>query len=58
MGKYVVYRDTGGYYRWRYIATNGNIIADSGEGYVSKTDCLRGIQIMKQSSNDAVNDQS
>lgn len=34
------YRDEGGEYRWRRLADNGNIIADSGEGYVNKRDCL------------------
>ncbi len=27
-------------FRWRVISTNGNIIADSGEGYRNKEDCL------------------
>ena len=58
MGKYYIYKDRSGYYRWRYISVNGNIIADSGEGYVNKSDCQRGIQIMKQSANDPVTDES
>jgi uncharacterized protein YegP (UPF0339 family) len=58
MGRYVIYKDTAGRYRWRYVATNGNIIADSGEGYVNKSDCQRGIDIMKQSSNSPVDDKS
>ncbi|HEY9404249.1 MAG TPA: DUF1508 domain-containing protein [Pyrinomonadaceae bacterium] len=56
MGKYVIYRDTVGQYRWRYVASNGKTIADSGEGYYNKSDCARGIEIMKGSANDPVAD--
>jgi uncharacterized protein YegP (UPF0339 family) len=48
MGYYNLYRDTAGYWRWRYIS-NYRTIADSGEGYVNKADALRGIAIMKGS---------
>jgi len=27
------FRDTGGEWRWRYVRSNGKIIATSGEGY-------------------------
>lgn len=56
MGRYVIYRDAAGQYRWRYVASNGKTIADSGEGYHNKSDCTRGIEIMKGSKNDPVND--
>lgn len=46
---YWVYRDAKREWRWSYYSRNGNIIADSGEGYVNKDDCLRGIEIMKAS---------
>jgi len=46
--KFQVYKDKIGQYRWRLIATNGRVIADSGEGYVNKSDCLAGIQLVKQ----------
>lgn len=29
-------------WRWRYVAANGNIMADSGQGYVDKRDALAG----------------
>jgi uncharacterized protein YegP (UPF0339 family) len=32
-----VYEDRAGQYRWRLVASNGQIIADSGEGYGTKT---------------------
>jgi uncharacterized protein YegP (UPF0339 family) len=54
--KYVIYKDTAGYYRWRYKASNGKIIADSGESYHNKADCQHGINIMKASANVPVED--
>lgn len=54
MNHYQVYKDSGGYWRWRYVASNGRIIGDSGEGYVHKSDCLAGIALMKGSSNSPV----
>lgn len=49
MGAYYVYKDRANQWRWRFVSTNGRIIADSAEGYVNKTDCLHGISIMKAS---------
>ena len=51
---YQVYKDTGGFWRWRYVASNGRIISDSAEGYHNKSDCLAGITIMKGSSNSPI----
>lgn len=45
--RFKTYRDNSGYYRWRLVAANGKIIADSGEGYVNYTDCLHGIELVK-----------
>lgn len=39
---------TQGDYRWRLVADNGRIIADSGEGYRNKADCQRGIDLVKK----------
>lgn len=47
--KYVLYLDTRGEWRWRFV-TNGRTIADSGEGYRNQADAERGIEIMKNSS--------
>lgn len=47
---YWVYKDRAGYWRWRLVAANNRIVADSGEGYVNKQDCLHGIQLVKGSS--------
>lgn len=50
-----VYRDKGRQWRWRLVATNGNIIANSGEGYKNKCDCtnmvegiVRGMDIVER----------
>jgi uncharacterized protein YegP (UPF0339 family) len=34
------YRDTNGKWRWRRIASNGRIVADSGQGYTRKSDAF------------------
>lgn len=52
--KYELYKDVAGYWRWRYVASNGRIIGDSGEGYVNKVDCQNGIRLMKGSLNSPV----
>jgi uncharacterized protein YegP (UPF0339 family) len=33
------YRDIAGEYRWRRVSENGQVVADSGEGYVHESDC-------------------
>lgn len=38
-----VYQDAGQEWRWRIKTENGSILADSGEGYKSKVDCLHGL---------------
>lgn len=37
----IVYRDTAGEWRWRIVAANGRVVADSGEGYKRRGACLR-----------------
>jgi uncharacterized protein YegP (UPF0339 family) len=53
------YKDEAGEHRWHRVAANGNIVADSGEGYVNKADMLRmaerinpGIPIVEEGSGD------
>ncbi len=48
--QYVVYKDTAGLWRWRLLAANHKIIADSGESYYNKADCLHGIELVKASA--------
>lgn len=35
-----VFKDSDGEWRWNAISSNGNIIADSSEGYHNRQDCL------------------
>jgi uncharacterized protein YegP (UPF0339 family) len=48
MATFTIYRDTRREYRWRLRASNGKIIADSGEGYTTKTACQDGIALVKR----------
>ena len=47
---FYMYKDNAGEWRWHLKSTNGQIIADSGEGYVNKQDCLNGINLVKESN--------
>ena len=44
-----VYEDAAGEWRWRLVAGNERIIAESGEGYRDRQDCLHGIELVKDS---------
>jgi uncharacterized protein YegP (UPF0339 family) len=46
---YVYYKDSKGEWRWRLKASNGRIIADSGEGYTTERECLADIERVKAS---------
>jgi uncharacterized protein YegP (UPF0339 family) len=41
--RFVVYQDRAGEWRWRLLAANNRIVADSGEGYTRMRDCERAI---------------
>ena len=59
MTKFQLYKDRKGDYRWRLRARNGEIIADSNEGYSSKASCKHGIDLVKQqAANAEVEDQT
>lgn len=45
--KFQVYKDHAGQFRFRFIAANNRIIANSGEGYYNKKDCLDAINLIK-----------
>lgn len=38
-----VYKDREAKFRWRFLAPNSRIMADSGQGYVSKESCTKAI---------------
>lgn len=48
--KYYIYHDRSGQWRWRLLATNNRIIADSAESYHNKADCLSAIALVKRSN--------
>lgn len=39
--RFIVYEDSAGLFRWRLLAANNRIIADSGEGYSRERDARR-----------------
>ncbi|MFC6731131.1 MULTISPECIES: HVO_2922 family protein [unclassified Haladaptatus] len=45
-----VFQDNADQWRWRLVASNGNIIADSGEGYQTKQGVERGIESVKKNA--------
>src|SRR5882724_11843767 len=45
--KFKVYQDVQKQYRWTLFASNGRKLADSGEGYNNKSDCLSALQSIK-----------
>jgi uncharacterized protein YegP (UPF0339 family) len=42
--KIIIFRDEKNEWRWRLIAKNGRIVADSGEGYKRRAAILRTIE--------------
>ncbi|HCN29224.1 MAG TPA: DUF1508 domain-containing protein [Verrucomicrobiales bacterium] len=44
---YRKYQDPNRHWRWRLVAANGRIIANSGEGYHNEKDCDSAIQLVK-----------
>ncbi|TAJ45763.1 YegP family protein [Methanofollis fontis] len=51
-GKFEVYHDKGGEFRFRLKASNGQIIAVS-QGYKSRESCLKGIESVKNNAPNA-----
>lgn len=48
-----IYEDAAGQYRWRLVHDNGNIIADSGEGYSSEAKARQSIKSVRKTATDA-----
>ncbi|SFR57890.1 HVO_2922 family protein [Halogeometricum limi] len=48
-----LYEDRDEKFRWRLVHDNGNIIADSGEGYATKQKAKQGIESVKRNAADA-----
>jgi uncharacterized protein YegP (UPF0339 family) len=51
---YWLYKDHRDEWRWTYEASNGKAIAVSSESYKKRSDCERGIEIMKESHSSPV----
>ena len=56
--RFEIYKGHDGDWRWRLRVSNGNVIADSAEGYEHRGDCERGIELVKISSTASVVDMS
>lgn len=41
-----IYKDKAGEYRWRLLAAKNNIVADSGEGYKTRKECEKDIEVV------------
>ena len=48
-----VYRDEEDAWRWRLVHQNGNILADSGQGYASKAGAKKGVRSVKNNAQGA-----
>ena len=48
--RFEVYEDRGGEWRWRLVHWNGNIVADSGEGYTSRSNAKRAARSVMRSA--------
>lgn len=57
MTSFLLYQDVLRQWRWRLRASNGRTIADSGEAYLHKQDCLHAISLVKGSSAAPVDEQ-
>lgn len=45
-----LYVDRAGEHRWRLVHDNGNVLADSGEGYASRQKARQGLQSVKENA--------
>ncbi len=48
-----LYVDGADEFRWRLVHDNGNVIADSGEGYASRQKARQGIESVKRNAPEA-----
>jgi uncharacterized protein YegP (UPF0339 family) len=53
-GKIKIYRDANEEYRWRLVGSNGRIIADSAEGYVTKYNCEQAVARFRAAASEAI----
>jgi uncharacterized protein YegP (UPF0339 family) len=55
-GKLEIYKDNSGEFRWRLKSSNGQSIANGGEGFKEKRSCLESIESVKKNIADHVVD--
>jgi len=48
--RFELYKDKASEFRWRLVHQNGEIIADSGEGYTAKANAINGIESEKENA--------
>ena len=53
MWKFEVYADSGGKYRWRLKASNGQTVASSGESFASKSNAREAAENVKKNASSA-----
>lgn len=54
---YYMRRDAANQWRWRLRAANNRIIAESGEGYQNREDCLAAISLVQGSGSAPIKDE-
>ncbi len=47
---YFIFKDRSNQWRWRLMAENQRVIADSAEDYWNRRECLAGIERMKKAA--------
>jgi uncharacterized protein len=48
--KFEVYKDKAGEFRWKLVHTNGQVIANSGEGYQAKANAMNGLKSVQENA--------
>jgi len=48
--RFEIYKGKIGDFRWRLIHTNGQVIANSGEGYTTKVNAINGLNSVKENA--------
>jgi uncharacterized protein YegP (UPF0339 family) len=48
--KFLIYHDKIGQFRWRLIAPNGEVLADSATGFTDHTSCIDSINLLRVAS--------
>lgn len=52
-GNFEFYQDNAKAFRWRFKATNGQVIATANKGYKDKAECEKVVEVIKKGAGDA-----